>query len=104
MTEIYINYAGVQNFEEALQQADQAIGTLLDDISQTVQTQLNPTWLGVSATAFGDCQGRWNADMGNMQAILSQFAPTLSQIRENYFNTDHNLAIQWENLTPPGPS
>jgi WXG100 family type VII secretion target len=104
MTEIFVNYAAVQNVEEALQQADLAIGTLLGDIDNTVQTQLNPTWLGTSAAAYQDCQGRWSADMANMQNILKQYAPTLSQMRENYFNTDHNLAIQWEQLTPPGPS
>jgi WXG100 family type VII secretion target len=103
MSEIFINYAGVMNVEEALQAADQAIQTLLGDIDHTVQTQLMPTWLGASADAYTVCQGKWGADMAQMQQTLSAYAPTLSQMRENYFNTDHNLALQWENIAPPGP-
>jgi WXG100 family type VII secretion target len=97
---IFVNYAAVQNMEEALQAADSSIQTLFNDINTTVQQQLMPTWLGASADAYSVCQGRWEADLGAMQAILGQYAPTLSQMKENYFNTDRNLAIQWENLTP----
>jgi WXG100 family type VII secretion target len=99
MTEIYVNYAGVQDMEDALQMADQAIGTILGDLIPTYNA-LEATWTGSSYNAYAGCQSACNNDMTAMGQILTQYNATLSQMKENYFNTDRNLAIAWEGITP----
>ena len=34
-----------------------------------------------------------------MQSVLSQYAPTLDEMKVNYGNTDNNLALQWSSIT-----
>jgi WXG100 family type VII secretion target len=97
VTEIYVNYAGVENVEELLQQANQAIVALLENVQGTV-SKLQPYWAGPSNDEYQIRQAKWTADMADMQQILVRYNSTLSDLKYNYFTTDRNLAIQWSQL------
>jgi WXG100 family type VII secretion target len=99
MTEIYVNYSGVENMEEALAQANAAISQILTDLQPTY-TALENTWTGTSYNAYVNCQTACTNDMNSMGQILVTYNQTLSNMKENYFNTDRNLALAWEGITP----
>jgi early secretory antigenic target protein ESAT-6 len=96
--DIYVNYGSVNDVEDVLNDATNAVSQILDQIQQTVGP-LVATWQGSSQEAYSQVQTKWNSDVQDMQATLSQYAPTLDEIKVNYGNTDNNLALQWSSIT-----
>jgi WXG100 family type VII secretion target len=92
--DIFVNYGQVQNVEDILAACDNAVGTILQEIETAVQPMI-ASWLGSSVDAYGQIQAKWNADTSDMQNILSQYGPTLAEMKDNYANTDNGLALEW---------
>jgi WXG100 family type VII secretion target len=95
---IYVNYSGVSNVYEALEIATTAMQSVFNELQDTVQTQLMPTWSGASESEYTQVQTRWNNDMQAMQSLLTQYRGTLDEITVNYSSTDNQLALQWSSL------
>lgn len=95
---VYMNYAQVENVEEALTDATQSIGQVLEELQTTIGT-LQGSWSGASETEYTAAQTRWNSDMAQMGAILSKYNVTLGNMKYNTSNTDQGLAMQWQQIT-----
>ncbi len=96
--DIYVNYGSVNDVEDALQAATNAVSQILDSINTAVGP-LVASWQGSSQDAYSQIQTKWNSDTTDMQNLLSQYAPTLDEIKTNYGSTDNNLALQWSAIT-----
>jgi WXG100 family type VII secretion target len=96
--EIYVNYGQVENVEQALADADQAIQRVLANL-QDVVNQLRPSWAGISEQEYLPVQARFNSDLTDMNSILVQYNQVLDEIKINYGTTDNNLALQWQQIT-----
>ena len=96
--DIYVNYGSVSDVEDVLQGATSAVSRILDEINSAVGP-LIASWQGSSQDAYSQVQAKWNADTQDMQTLLSQYAPTLDEMKVNYGNTDNNLALQWSSIT-----
>jgi WXG100 family type VII secretion target len=92
--DIFVNYSGVNDVETALQDCDKAVGQILDEVNTAIQPMMS-SWQGSSQEAYGQVQTKWNSDLTDMQSVLSQYAPTLDEMKLNYGNTDNSLALQW---------
>ena len=95
---IYVNYGHVDNVEQALTDATQQVQNVLDNL-QAVVNSLRGSWAGVSEDEYEPVQTRFNNDMAGMQAALAKYNSTLSDMKWNTFNTDQNLAFQWQQIT-----
>jgi len=95
--DIYVNYGHVDNVEQALNDADNAIQRVLNQL-QDVINPLRATWSGVSEDEYIQVQTRWNNDVGDMSNILNKYNATLSEMKINYGNTDNNLALSWASI------
>jgi early secretory antigenic target protein ESAT-6 len=95
---IYVNYGHVENVEQALQDATQQIGAVLENL-QSVISGLQASWSGVSETEYEAVQARWTSDMNQMNGILSQYSNTLSAMKLNTWNTDKGLEIAWSQIS-----
>jgi WXG100 family type VII secretion target len=94
---VYMNYNAVESVEEALTDATQSIGTVLEELQQTIST-LQGSWSGASETEYTACQTRWNGDMAQMGTILNKYNTTLGGMKYNTMNTDNGLALQWQQI------
>jgi WXG100 family type VII secretion target len=92
--DIFVNYSGVNDVEDALRNCDQAVGQILDQVNTAIQPMMS-SWQGSSQEAYGQVQTKWNSDLTDMQNVLGQYAPTLEEMKLNYGNTDNSLALQW---------
>lgn len=95
--DIYVDYGAVANVEDVLSACDKAVGQILDEVNTAIQPMLS-SWQGSSVDAYQQIQAKWNSDLTDMQSILSQYAPTLDEMKVNYGNTDNNLALQWSQI------
>jgi 6 kDa early secretory antigenic target len=95
--DIYVDYGSVGNVEDVLSACDKAVGQILDEVNTAIQPMLN-SWQGSSQDAYRQIQAKWNSDLEDMNRILSQYAPTLDEMKVNYGNTDNNLALQWSQI------
>jgi WXG100 family type VII secretion target len=95
--DIYVNYGQVNDVEDALNAATNAVSRILDEINTAVQP-LIASWEGSSQDAYRQVQQKWNADTTDMQTLLAKYAPTLDEMKVNYGNTDNNLALQWSGI------
>jgi WXG100 family type VII secretion target len=93
-----MNYAQVENVEEALADATRSIGQILEELQTTIGT-LQGSWSGASEAEYTACQARWSTDMAQMGAILSTYNTTLGNMKYNTSNTDQGLAMQWQQIT-----
>jgi WXG100 family type VII secretion target len=96
--DIYVNYGSVNDVEDALQAATNAVSRILDQINSAVGPLVS-SWQGSSQDAYSQIQAKWNSDTTDMQTLLSQYAPTLDEMKTNYGNTDNNLALQWSQIS-----
>ena len=96
--QIYVDYGHVGSVEQALQDADMAIQRVLTDLENVINP-LRASWSGASEAEYTMVQNRWNNDLGQMNALLAQYASTLSEMTINYGNTDNDLALQWAGIT-----
>jgi WXG100 family type VII secretion target len=96
--DIFVNYGGVQDVEDALQDCDKAVGQILDQVNTAIQPMMS-SWQGSSQEAYGQVQTKWNSDLSDMQNVLAQYAPTLDEMKINYGTTDNNLALQWSQIS-----
>jgi early secretory antigenic target protein ESAT-6 len=96
--QIYVDYGQVSNVEQALEDADSAIQRVLSDLENVI-TPLRASWSGASEAEYLMVQNRWNNDIGQMNALLVQYASTLSEMTVNYGSTDNDLALQWSGIT-----
>jgi WXG100 family type VII secretion target len=96
--DIFVNYGGVQDVEDVLRDCDQAVGQILDQVNTAIQPMMS-SWQGSSQEAYGQVQTKWNSDLSDMQNVLSQYAPTLDEMKINYGTTDNNLALQWSQIS-----
>jgi WXG100 family type VII secretion target len=92
--DIFVNYGAVNNVEDVLNAADRAVQQILDEVNTAIQPMLG-SWQGSSQDMYRQVQAKWNQDLADMQSILSQYAPTLDEMKINYGTTDNNLALQW---------
>lgn len=95
--DIYVNYGAVANVEDVLNAADSAVRQVLDEVNSAIQPMLN-SWQGSSQDVYTQVQTKWNSDLQDMHNVLSQYAPTLDEMKINYGNTDNNLALQWSSI------
>ncbi|HEY1702845.1 MAG TPA: WXG100 family type VII secretion target [Trebonia sp.] len=95
--DIYVNYSGVNDVEDALNDATQAVGKILGEIQSAVGP-LTANWEGSSVDAYAQIQTKWNSDITDMQACLAKYAPTLDEMKLNYSNTDNSLALSWSQI------
>jgi len=95
--DIYVNYGAVANVEDVLSASDKAVGQILDEVNTAIQPMLN-SWHGSSQDTYRQIQAKWNSDLTDMQSVLSQYAPTLDEMKVNYGTTDNNLALQWSQI------
>ncbi|HEY2579882.1 MAG TPA: WXG100 family type VII secretion target [Streptosporangiaceae bacterium] len=91
---IFVNYGNVTNVGQALADANNAIGRVIQEL-QDIINPLQATWSGASQSEYTAIQARWNADTGDMSALLSRYGSTLDEMSINYGTTDNNLALQW---------
>ena len=96
--DIFVNYGGVQDVEDALQDCDKAVGQILDQVNTAIQPMMS-SWQGSSQEVYGQVQTKWNSDLSDMQNVLSQYAPTLDEMKISYGTTDNNLALQWSQIS-----
>ncbi len=96
--DIFVNYGGVQDVEDVLRDCDTAVGQVLDQVNTAIQPMMS-SWQGSSQEAYGQVQTKWNSDLSDMQNVLSQYAPTLDEMKINYGTTDNNLALQWSQIS-----
>jgi 6 kDa early secretory antigenic target len=96
--QIYVDYGHVGNVDQALTDADNAIRRVLDEL-QDVINPLRASWSGASEAEYLKVQARWNSDLGQMNALLTHYASTLSEMTINYNSTDNDLALQWSAIT-----
>jgi WXG100 family type VII secretion target len=96
--DIYVNYGQVNDVEDVLQASTNAVSRILDEINSAVGPLIS-SWQGSSQDAYSQVQAKWNSDTTDMQSVLSQYAPTLDEMKTNYGNTDNNLALQWSAIT-----
>jgi WXG100 family type VII secretion target len=96
--DIFVNYGGVNDVEDVLQDCTNAVSRIIDEIQSAVSPMV-ATWEGSSQEAYGQVQTKWNADTQDMQSLLSQYAPTLDEMKVNYGTTDNNLALQWSGIS-----
>jgi 6 kDa early secretory antigenic target len=96
--QIYVDYGHVGSVEQALQDADNAIQRVLDELHDVINP-LRASWSGASEAQYGWVQTRWNDDIGQMNALLTHYASTLSEMTINYNSTDNDLALQWSAIT-----
>ena len=94
---VYMNYGAVENVEQALTDATQAIGNVLEELQQTIST-LQGSWAGPSEEMYEQKQSDWNADLAQMSVILGRYNTTLSNMKTNTWNTDQGLAMQWQQI------
>ena len=95
---IYVDYGQVGSVEQALVDADMAIQRVLTDLENVINP-LRASWSGASEAEYVMVQNRWNNDIGQMNALLAQYASTLSEMSINYGTTDNDLALQWSSIT-----
>jgi WXG100 family type VII secretion target len=91
---IYVNYGVVTDVYNALVDADRAIQTVMDELQTTI-AGLQATWSGLSDAEYTQVQAYWNAQMTDMNQVLTHFHGTLDEMAINYSNTDNKLAFQW---------
>src|SRR5712691_7884031 len=96
--DIFVNYGGVQDVEDVLRDCDTAVGQVLDQVNTAIQPMMS-SWQGSSQEAYGQVQTKWNSDLSDMQNVLSQYTPTLDEMKINYGTTDNNLALQWSQIS-----
>lgn len=96
--QIYVDYGQVSNVHQALQDADMAIGRVLGQLEDVINP-LRASWSGASEAEYTSVQARWNNDLAQMNALLSQYATTLDDMTVNYGTTDNHLALQWSSIT-----
>jgi WXG100 family type VII secretion target len=96
--DIYVNYGSVNDVEDVLSAATNAVSRILDEINGQVGPLVS-SWQGSSQDAYTQVQTKWNSDTQDMQSLLSQYAPTLDEMKVNYGNTDNNLALQWSSIS-----
>jgi WXG100 family type VII secretion target len=96
--DIYVNYGSVNDVEDVLQSCTSAVQSVLDEIMSAVGP-LTASWQGSSLDAYTQVQAKWTSDTTDMQSLLSQYAPTLDEMKVNYGNTDNNLALQWSSIS-----
>jgi 6 kDa early secretory antigenic target len=92
--DIFVNYGQVNDVEDVLRDASNSVSMIVDEVQSAV-APLVASWLGQSQDTYSQVQAKWNADMGDMQSVLTKYAPTLEQMKVNYGNNDNNLALQW---------
>jgi WXG100 family type VII secretion target len=95
--DIYVNYGAVGNVEDVLNACDSAVRQVLDEVNTGIQPMLH-SWQGTSQDEYTRVQTKWNSDLQDMHNVLSQYAPTLDEMKVNYGNTDNNLALQWSSI------
>jgi early secretory antigenic target protein ESAT-6 len=95
--DIFINYSGVNNVIEDMQSANNAIQGVLNNLQDEIQP-LRATWAGTSEDAWVAVQNRWDADMADMNRVLSQASVTLGDMSSNTANTDNNVAAGWQGI------
>ncbi len=94
---IHVNYGGVSDVLQTLQDADQTIQRIFEELKPVVQ-QMITIWQGTSAEQYTSLQNQWNQDLADMQSILSANAATLEEMAYVYSSTDNNLAFQWADI------
>ena len=94
---IMVNYGNVSNVGQALADANNAIGRVLQELQDVIRP-LQATWSGASQAEYQAIQQRWNADTADMSALLSKYGSTLDEMTINYGTTDNNLALQWSQI------
>ncbi len=95
--DIFVNYSACQNVEDVLAASTTGVDQILQDIIASIQP-LRASWQGSSNQAWAQVQQTWNTKTSDMHSILSQYAPTLSEMKGNYATTDNNLAMQWSSI------
>jgi WXG100 family type VII secretion target len=96
--DIFVSYGGVNDVEDVLNDATNAVSRIIDEIQSAVGPMVS-TWEGSSQDAYSQIQQKWNSDTQDMQSLLSQYAPTLDEMKVNYGTTDNNLALQWSGIS-----
>ncbi len=96
--DIYVDYGRVNDVEDVLNGCTRAVGSIIDEINSAVGPMVS-TWQGSSQDVYSQVQTKWNADTADMQNILSNYAPTLDEMKINYGTTDNNLALQWSQIS-----
>jgi WXG100 family type VII secretion target len=92
----YVNYSGVGDVLDMLENADQRIQTLITNLQQDIKP-LEATWSGTSEDEYQKVQAKWTVHMATMQGILSgPVRNTLNEMQINYAQTDNGLAAQWQ--------
>jgi len=91
---IYVNYAGVGNVVDIVQQANNTINSAFDNLENEL-APLRATWSGASDQEFTAFSARYNNDYANMQAILPKITQAIGDMSDNYSTTDNRLASQW---------
>jgi 6 kDa early secretory antigenic target len=96
--QIYVDYGGVSNVYQALEEADARIQQVLTQLEDVINP-LRASWSGASEAEYTAVQARWNSDMGQMNALLGVYRNTLDDMTVNYGTTDNHLAYQWSSIT-----
>jgi WXG100 family type VII secretion target len=94
---IYVNYGGVSNVHQALEDADASIQRVLTNLNDVV-TPLRATWSGASEEEYTVVQARWNGDIQDMNNLLARYGSVLDEMTVNYGTTDNNLAMSWASI------
>jgi ESAT-6 family protein len=95
---LYVNYLGVSNVGDALQDATQQIETMYTDLMNDVRP-LQASWSGSAMQAWQALQTKWNSDIAAMQQVMVQYRSTLDEMSIHYSNTDNQLANSWQGIS-----
>jgi WXG100 family type VII secretion target len=95
---LYVNYLGVSNVGDALQDATGQIQAMYGDLMKDCQP-LVQTWTGKPAEVWQSLQTQWNNDINDMQNILNAYRGTLDDMSIHYSNTDNQLANSWAGIS-----
>jgi WXG100 family type VII secretion target len=91
-TPIHVNYGGL---DDAANQMTQIAGRI-DSELETLRSKLQRmTWEGSDREAYNTHQRNWDTAIRDLNTVLAQIGGTLSNIRQNYHDTETNNAKIW---------